>query len=351
LLVVDDERDILGLLAAQLSQDFDVILATSAEEARAVFSQRDVDIILSDQYLDTGRANRESGTQLLEWVRLQRSATVRILMTGQASLQDALDAINRGQVHRFLLKPFNGVALRETLAEAARSVVLERSNEQLLAEMRQLNQDLELRVQQRTRELEEANRQLKYKNSILEKMALTDPLTGLPNRRAMDRLVRTEIQRRSRTPAPLSLLIIDADNFKDINTRFLLPGGDHTLIWLAQVLARTVRSVDAVGRIGGEEFLVLAPSTEYEGACILAERLRLAVAGGRTIYNDQGITMTVSIGAGIVDQDSPVSYEQLKDLAASSLAEAKQQGRNRSVSRIFPVSAEYLLTRGASEDA
>jgi diguanylate cyclase (GGDEF)-like protein len=217
--------------------------------------------------------------------------------------------------------------------------------------MRQLNQDLELRVQQRTRELEEANRQLKYKNSILEKMALTDPLTGLPNRRAMDRLVRTEIQRRSRTPAPLSLLIIDADNFKDINTRFLLPGGDHTLIWLAQVLARTVRSVDAVGRIGGEEFLVLAPSTEYEGACILAERLRLAVAGGRTIYNDQGITMTVSIGAGIVDQDSPVSYEQLKDLAASSLAEAKQQGRNRSVSRIFPVSAEYLLTRGASEDA
>jgi diguanylate cyclase (GGDEF)-like protein len=340
LLVVDDEPEILSLLAAQFGHEFDVLPATNAREARAILAHRDVDFVLSDQYLLDNTPNPESGIQLLEWVRHHRSATVRILMTGQASFQDALDAINRGQVHRFLLKPINAVALRETLTEAARTLVLERSHEQLLAEMRQLNQELELRVQQRTRELEEANRQLKYKNSILEKMALTDPLTGLPNRRAMDRLVRTELQRRSRSPAPLSLLIIDADNFKDINTRYLLPGGDHALIWLAQVLAQTVRSVDAVGRIGGEEFLVLAPETGYDGAMSLAERLRLAVAGGRTMYHDQGITLTVSIGAAIVDPESPISYEQLKDLAASSLAEAKQTGRNRSIGRSFPAVAE-----------
>ncbi len=358
LLVVDDEPDILGLLEAHLANDFEMLRATNAREARAILAQRDVDIVLSDQYLVDRSFNPESsvrfpesGIHILEWVRHQRPATVRILMTGQASLQDALDAINRGQVHRFLLKPINMATLKEMLHEAARTLVLERSNEQLLAEMRELNLELERRVQQRTRELEEANRQLKYKNSILEKMALTDPLTGLPNRRAMDRLVRTELQRRSRTPAPLSLLIIDADNFKDINTRHLLPGGDHALIWLAQVLAQTVRSVDAVGRIGGEEFLVLAPSTDYEGACVLAERLRHAVASGRTIYNDQAITLTISIGASVVDPGSCISYEQLKDLASSSLAEAKHLGRNRIVTRSYAAPADMLLFPIASQPA
>src|SRR5207253_6999591 len=134
----------------------------------------------------------------------------------------------------------------------AGTLLLERSHEQLLEELRRLNQDLENLVQLRTQQLEEANRQLQYKNSILERMALTDPLTGLPNRRAMDRLVKTELQRRTRHPAPLALLIVDADDFKSINTRFLLPGGDHALIWLAQLLAQTVRTVDSVGRIGGE---------------------------------------------------------------------------------------------------
>lgn len=339
-MVVDDEPEILTLLALQLGHEFEVLPATNAAEARAILTHREVDFVLSDQYLFDNTPNPESGIQLLEWVRHHRSATVRILMTGQASFQDALDAINRGQVHRFLLKPINAVALRETLTEAARTLVLERSHEQLLGEMRQLNQELELRVQQRTRELEEANRQLKYKNSILERMALTDSLTGLPNRRAMDRLVRTELQRRSRTPAPLSLLIIDADHFKDINTRFLLPGGDHALVWLAQVLAQNVRSVDAVGRFGGEEFLVLAPDTGADGAMTLAERLRLAVASGQTTYHEQGITLTISIGVAIIDPETQATYEQLKDLAAMSLSEAKTSGPNRCVARQYPAIEE-----------
>src|SRR5260370_9088490 len=142
-------------------------------------------------------------------------------MTARASLEDALDAINRGQVHRFLLKPLDAHHLLQTLQAAARTLLLERSHEQLLEELRKLNQDLEQRVSLRTQQLEEVNRQLQHKNSMLERMALTDPLTGLPNRRAMDRLVKKEIQRRTRHPAPMALAIADVDYFKTINTLYL----------------------------------------------------------------------------------------------------------------------------------
>src|SRR6202040_3405420 len=106
----------------------------------------------------------------------------------------------------------------ETLQGAARSFLLERSHEQLLDELRRLNLELEERVQQRTRELEEANHELEQKNKMLEKLALTDPLTGLSNRRAMDRLAERELRRRDRRHhGPLSLGLIDVDHFKDIN--------------------------------------------------------------------------------------------------------------------------------------
>src|SRR5205085_3650489 len=144
-------------------------------------------------------------------------------------------------------------------------------------ELRRLNLELEQRVQQRTRELEEANRQLHSKNLMLKKMALTDSLTGLPNRRAMDRLGLQELMRRLRYPSALTVALIDADNFKRVNSQYLLSGGDHVLTWLGQTLAKAVRTVDTVGRVGGEEFMVVAPETDLEGAHILGERIRTTV--------------------------------------------------------------------------
>src|SRR5262249_37709200 len=150
-------------------------------------------------------------------------------------------------------------------------------NEQLVDELRQLNQSLEGRVQERTQKLEEANRELQQKNLMLEKLALTDPLTGLPNRRFVDRLAEAEIRRRARYPSALALGLIDADHFKEINRRYLLPGGDQVLIDLAKVLTVSVRTADIVGRIGGEEFMVVAPETTMEGALVLGERIRTSV--------------------------------------------------------------------------
>src|SRR5439155_8413834 len=131
---------------------------------------------------------------------------------------------------RYIFKPWRTEELLETLRSAARTFLLERSHQQLLEELRQLNLELEKRVQERTRQLEEANHELEQKNKMLERLALTDPLTGLPNRRAMDRLAEKELRRRDRYPSPLALALIDVDHFKEINSRHLLPGGDQVLI-------------------------------------------------------------------------------------------------------------------------
>src|SRR5262249_58350255 len=127
----------------------------------------------------------------------------------------------------------------------------------------------------------------------LERLALTDPLTGLFNRRAMDELARFELKRHARYPSPLALGFIDVDHFKDINTRFLLTGGDEVLKGLARVLTATVREVDSVGRVGGEEFLVIARETNAEGAVALAERIRESVEVSRVRYAGQEIGITV----------------------------------------------------------
>src|SRR6516164_8900258 len=225
LLVVDDEPHILFTLSALLVQEFEVLTAPSAEAAKALLAGRSVDMVLSDQ-----RMPGMSGVQLLEWVREHSPKTIRLLMTGFAELEDAVDAINRGKVYRYLFKPWRGDELLMILREACRTLRVERQNEELVDQLRHLTQELEQRVQERTQELQEANRELQQKNLMLEKLALTDPLTSLPNRRAMDRLAEAEIRRRARYSGPLALGLIDADHFREINSRYLLPGGDQVLI-------------------------------------------------------------------------------------------------------------------------
>jgi diguanylate cyclase (GGDEF)-like protein len=213
---------------------------------------------------------------------------------------------------------------------------LERSHEQLLEQLRQLNLDLEKRVQERTRQLEETNHELEQKNKMLEKLALTDPLTQLPNRRAMDRLSERELRRRDRYPSALSLALIDVDHFKQINSVYLLPGGDKVLIELARCLSSSLRTVDFLGRIGGEEFLVIAPETNLEGGHVLAERIRVNVEKHVFTYKEENISVTVSVGVAVAEAGSQADYEQMKHIAAAALAEAKRTGRNRCVVQPAP---------------
>lgn len=329
-LVVDDEPAIRGLLRDLLAEEFTVTVVGSAEEALDRLAGQPFDVILADQQLPG-----QSGVQLLEHVCRRAPHSIRILMTGLGRLEDAVDAINCGRVHRYLFKPFKTEQLRQTLALATRTFLLERSHEQLLDELKRLNADLERRVQQRTTELEEANRQLQQRNNLLTRMALTDALTGMPNRRMMDRLARAEMNRRLAAAQPIAIGLIDADHFKDINSAHLLSGGDHALAWLGKTLTASVRTADTVGRVGGEEFMVLAPETAAEGAKSLAERIRHTVERGSTQFNGQTIRMTVSVGFAVAAAEVAASYEQLRHAAASALSAAKRGGRNRSVVRVL----------------
>lgn len=108
------------------------------------------------------------------------------------------------------------------------------------------------------------------------------------------------------------------------------------LIVLAQTLADSVRSVDNVGRIGGEEFMVLAPETDAEGARVLAERIRSAVERKEIRYKDQLIRITVSLGFAVAHANQLSTYDHLKHVAAQCLGEAKTNGRNRSVIKEIP---------------
>lgn len=319
LLVVDDEPAVLALLKHQLGSEFDIFTAMRAEEAKQFVGSRPVDIVMTDLQLPDA-----SGMHLLDWVRRNSPRSARVLVTGTARLQDAADAINCCRVHRLILKPWRGEDLLGHLKDVANGLRLERNHEQLIKDMRALNAQLEQRVQERTQDL-------KVMNQILGKMALTDALTSLPNRRAIDIVARKEMLRRSRVNAPISLGLVDADRFKQINTQYLLSGGDHVLANLAKILQRTVRATDSVGRVGGEEFLIIAPDTDREGAGILGERLRAAIEETHIEYHDQLIPLTISIGFATADSDCPSSYEQLRELAAASLAEAKASGRNRCV--------------------
>lgn len=340
LLIVDDEPSILPTLAALLASDFDVRTANSADAAQAILERGGIDLILTDQ-----RMPRRSGIELLEWVKEHSPATVRLLMTGFGELDDAVEAINRGHVYYFLLKPWRTEELLQILRNAAEKVRLERRQADLLAELRQLNQELEARVAERTTELERANQLLHHRTAELEdanqllqqrtreleRLVLIDPLTGLFNRRAMDSLAQAELKRHSRYRNPLALGLVDVDFFKQVNTAYDLTGGDQVLINLGRILTSSLREVDSVGRVGGEEFLIIARETDEVGANSLAERVRSTVEQTAIDYKGQQIHITVSLGFAIAQTDKPTDYPTLYALAANALTLAKKMGRNRFV--------------------
>lgn len=334
LLVVDDEPGILTALGRALAQEFDVRTAASAEEAVQHLTHGPVDLILCDQHLPG-----ISGVHFLELVRKNYPDTLRLLMTGFAEFEHLVEAVNCGQVFRYILKPWRLEDLQNTLREAARTFRAERARDHLLAELHDLNQKLEKLVRERTLELEEANHQLQQRNLMLEKLALTDPLTVLPNRRALEQLLHNEVRRRGRYPNALTVAMVDVDHFKDVNTRYLHPGGDQVLIALARTLGNVVRSVDTVGRLGGEEFLVVAPMTDTDGASILGERIRQAVEKMAVQYMGQEIRVTASVGLAVTEPEIPASVEQFMHEAAAALAAAKTQGRNRIVVHVLDEAA------------
>ena len=163
---------------------------------------------------------------------------------------------------------------------------------------------------------------------VLADSARTDPLTGLRNRRAFEETLAVELERAARTGDTVSLIIGDLDHFKAINDDFGHPVGDEVLARAAQAVARAVRRVDVPFRMGGEEFAVIAPSTDLASAHLLAERIREEVLGAFSLGGPRELTMSLGVAAYPEHGPDGVSLVAQADAACY---QAKARGRNRSV--------------------
>jgi len=172
--------------------------------------------------------------------------------------------------------------------------------------------------------LVEAHAELALTSRELERLATTDQLTGLHNRRRLDETLESEVKRAERYGTTLSLIICDVDRFKDVNDLHGHQVGDAVLAAIAKLLRENVRHLDALGRWGGEEFAIICPETALEGAVTLAEKLRETIA-----EHDLTTVGRKTISFGVSAFRSGDEVTDLVRRADQALYRAKKKGRNR----------------------
>ncbi|MBI3901326.1 MAG: diguanylate cyclase [Nitrosomonadales bacterium] len=193
----------------------------------------------------------------------------------------------------------------------------QRSHEELLVTRKQA-QEAEERVRQLERELAEAS----------EKMH-EDQLTGALNRRGMDETLEREINRADRQQSPVSLALLDIDNFKRLNDTLGHQAGDHALVHLTSVIKETLRPTDAVARYGGEEFLIIMPDTGLEDAMATISRLQRELTKKFFLHNNERLLITFSAGVALRNADE--GADLVIGRADKAMYHAKQTGKNRVV--------------------
>ena len=170
--------------------------------------------------------------------------------------------------------------------------------------------------------------ELQQAHTLAQKLARTDDLTGLNNRRAFSSLGYQALEHSKRYNRPLSVVMFDIDHFKIINDAFGHAGGDKVLQAVAAVMLRRARTTDIPGRLGGEEFAVLLPETDTDQAMVFAERLRADLEQLEVLHNDKTIRFSCSFGVALRADDVAV-LDTLLMRADEALYRAKNDGRNR----------------------
>ncbi len=179
---------------------------------------------------------------------------------------------------------------------------------------------------------EALEKELRTANERLERLASTDELTGVANRRAIEEALRRDLARADRDATPISVVLIDVDHFKSVNDTWGHATGDAVLSAVGKLMQQLLRASDVAGRWGGEEFLCILPNTDAQGATVVAERLRTGLPLN-TVAGPRGpVQVTASFGVATVrGPGCRNAAEGIMRRADSALYSAKEQGRDRVV--------------------
>jgi diguanylate cyclase len=179
------------------------------------------------------------------------------------------------------------------------------------------------------RQLEKTNAELNQKQRDLERLTRQDGLTGLFNRNTFAELSRRELDRAQRQGSATTILLLDLDHFKRVNDTWGHPAGDAVLRHAATLTSSTVRSTDLVGRLGGEEFIVLLPNTSIDLGRRIAEKIRQRLEASVVMWEGNRIPVTASFGLSSTTAEEKRDFDHLYTEADKALYLAKQRGRNR----------------------
>lgn len=178
-----------------------------------------------------------------------------------------------------------------------------------------------------TRELNRKNTALEDANKTITKLVHIDPLTGLVNRRGLDKTLDKEISKSIRHSLPLCAIMVDLDHFKKVNDTYGHEAGDEVLVKVAETILNTVRKEDIAARFGGEEFIIILPNTPLDSTINLANRIRVAVEK----LNFTSIATSITASFGVTEYKEKETHHHFIDRADKALYEAKETGRNKVV--------------------
>ncbi len=312
ILFVDDEPNVLNAYKRQFRKQFLIITASSGREGLEVIEKEGpFSVVVADMQMP-----KMDGITFLKKVQQKAPNSVRLMLTGNADQQTAIEAVNEGNVFRFLTKPCPSELLGKTLESALEQNKLIHAREALA---------------ENEKKLREANEKLAQANQDLEQLARNDGLTGIYNRRHFDETLQAELHRHARIEQPLSLILADIDFFKLYNDQYGHQGGDDCLKQVAKTINKNFnRAGDMVARYGGEEFAIIVPNLNAELAYNVADRMRQAVESKALPHSQSKVSdvVTLSVGVSTIIPNKTSSPEELIKQADKALYLAKSKGRN-----------------------
>ncbi len=305
-LVVDEDPMTIGLVRQKLPPGSRVMGARKGQDAMRMALEFDPQLIITDWEVPG-----IGGLALCKALRKSKAGQqIYILMLAHKYDEELLASALEAGANEYITKPVMPRVLEARMNVALRIVRLQ---QEVVRDREQIRHQLA---------------DLAVLNRMLEQAALTDPLTGLPNRRyALDRLEQ-EWSASKRHNNPLTCMHMDLDHFKSVNDTHGHDAGDRVLREISAVLRKALRTTDVLCRIGGEEFLVICRETTTEQALVCAERLRQNVGESRIGIGDTQVAITISIGIAARDTSTPDSETLIKHADVATYA-SKTAGRNR----------------------